>query len=500
MVKGQSISNGQVYEESGDLFNAPTEYSLAHCISQDVKMSQGVALLFRRKFGNVDVLRSQHSKIHEVMHIRKENRYIFHMVTKMKYWQKPSLEDMYLTLQNLRAVCQELHIFKVAMPKIGIGLDQLDWSSVKKMICFIFRESNIEIRIYARSELKEDEKQQILAECHSSPLGGHRGINQTLKCIQSQFKWEGLAKNVEEYVTKCPSCQIHKTENRHVKQPMVISTTAMEPFEKVFVDVVGPLHRTVANNAYILTMQCDLTKFSMAVPMVNHEANTVAYHLVTSCICLHGIPNTLVSDQGTEFLSRVMVETCKLLKIKKCNTSPYHPQVNGALERSHRTLGEYLRHFVDKDQSNWDTFIPYAMFVFNASEHRSTGKQPYELMYGHRLNVPTSVTKQPEPRYNYEDYHMELKPKLQEVHQIARDRLILKKTKTKEAYDISKNQISVHVRDRVLLRDNARKGKLSPKWTGPYEVVEVKANENVTLQKGRRRTTVHKNQIRIFKD
>lgn len=72
-------------------------------------------------------------------------------------------------------------------------------------------------------------------------------------------------------------------------------------------------------------------------------------------------------------------ENCKLLKINKHHTSPYHTQANGALERSHRTLGKYLRHFVDKDETNWDTYIPYAMFVLNSSEHRSTGKQPYQL-------------------------------------------------------------------------------------------------------------------------
>ncbi|KAL4092466.1 hypothetical protein QTP88_026967 [Uroleucon formosanum] len=126
--------------------------------------------------------------------------------------------------------------------------------------------------------------------------------------------------------------------------------------------------------------------------MENHEANTVAYHFVTSCVCLHGIPSMLVSDQGTEFLSKILAETCKLLKIKKCNTSPYHPQANGALERSHRTLGEYLRHFVDKDQMNWDTFILYAMFVFNSSEHRSTGKQPYELLIETETPSSTSIS------------------------------------------------------------------------------------------------------------
>ncbi|CAI6368288.1 unnamed protein product [Macrosiphum euphorbiae] len=500
LIKGKSIVNNRVKEESGDLFDAPSDYSLAHCISQDVKMSQGTALMFRRKFGNVEILKSQHPRFHEVLYIRQENRYILYMVTKPRYWQKPSLEDMFLTLQSLKSVCIELDIDKLAMPRIGSGIDQLDWSAIRTMIRFVFKEIDIKIHVYSLTELTHAEKLEIIAEHHSSLLGGHRGINQTVKRIQTQFNWEGLEDNVKEYVSKCPSCQINKTCNKNVRQPMVISTTATEPFEKVFIDVVGPLPRTHSNNAYILTMQCDLTKFSMASPMENHEANTVAYHFVTSCVCLHGIPNMLVSDQGTEFLSKILAETCKLLKIKKCNTSPYHPQANGALERSHRTLGEYLRHFVDKDQTNWDTFIPYAMFVFNSSEHRSTGKQPYELLYGRTVTMPNSFTKPPEPRYNYEDFHVELKQKLQVAHQIARDRLLEHKQKTKETYDQNQNQIIIHVGDRVLLKDNARKGKLSPKWLGPYEVIELKANENVTLQKDRRRVTVHKNLIRPFVD
>lgn len=108
--------------------------------------------------------------------------------------------------------------------------------------------------------------------------------------------------------------------------------------------------------------------------------------------------------------------------------------------------------------------------------------------------------KPPEPRYNYEDYHLELKQKLQLSHQIARDRLSEQKQKTKEHYDRKLNEITVHVGDRVLLKNSARKGKLSPKWLGPYEVIEIRANENVTLQKDRKRVTVHKNLIRVFAD
>lgn len=82
--------------------------------------------------------------------------------------------------------------------------------------------------------------------------------------------------------------------------------------------------------------------------MSNHEANTVAKFFVTQFVCLHGLPQSFVTDCGTTFLSKVFKEVCQLLKIKQTSTSPYHPPSNGSLERSHRALVEYLRSFVKK--------------------------------------------------------------------------------------------------------------------------------------------------------
>jgi transposase InsO family protein len=91
-------------------------------------------------------------------------------------------------------------------------------------------------------------------------------------------------------------------------------------------------------------------------------------------VCIHGIPETILTGQGTEFLSNTFKEVCKLLKINKINTSIFHPQSNGSLERSYRTLAEYLRHYVDKNKTNWDHLLPYAFFVYNSTEHTSQNK------------------------------------------------------------------------------------------------------------------------------
>jgi len=94
---------------------------------------------------------------------------------------------------------------------------------------------------------------------------------------------------------------------------------------------------------------------------------------------------------------------CKLLDIEKSKTTPWHPQTNGFLERSHLTLKTYLRSFVDKD-NNWDRLLTYAMFCYNTTVHTSTSYTPYELVFGRKPNIPSSFHKEPEAQYNYDNY------------------------------------------------------------------------------------------------
>jgi len=102
---------------------------------------------------------------------------------------------------------------------------------------------------------------------------------------------------------------------------------------------------------------------------------------------------------------------CKLLRVKRIKTSPYHPQTNGALERTHRVLIDYLRCYILENQSDWDKWIPYATFVFNTTPHSSAGFTPHELLFGRKPNIPGILQKEtPEIRYNYESYVQDLVP------------------------------------------------------------------------------------------
>ena len=104
-------------------------------------------------------------------------------------------------------------------------------------------------------------------------------------------------------------------------------------------------------------------------------------------------------------MSEVFGIVCKILKIKTIKCTAYHPQTNGALERTHRVFIEYLRCFILEDQSNWDKYLPYATFVLNPTPHTSTGFTPHELLFGRRPNIPGFLQKDPpDAQYIYDDY------------------------------------------------------------------------------------------------
>jgi len=107
--------------------------------------------------------------------------------------------------------------------------------------------------------------------------------------------------------------------------------------------------------------------------------------------------------------------TCKILKIKKIQSTAFRPESQGSTERSHRVLAEYLRHYMSDDQTNWDSWVPFATYVYNTTEHSATGFTPFELLYGSPSTLPSALKRPPELQYNYVDYASELKGRLQTV-------------------------------------------------------------------------------------
>ena len=128
--------------------------------------------------------------------------------------------------------------------------------------------------------LDEESKKQILYEYNDATVGGHRGMNLTLRAIKAKYSWPNMRKDVENYVKQCRSCQVNKILGPRVKAPMEITSTAAHPFDKCYLDIVGPLPTSTTGNKYILTFQDDLSKYVVATPIRQQDVNTIAREFV----------------------------------------------------------------------------------------------------------------------------------------------------------------------------------------------------------------------------
>lgn len=127
-----------------DLFKS--DDSLVHCVSQDLHMGKGIAVTFKEKFGQVDKLAEQKKGIGEVAYIQSDKRYIFYLITKDKYYGKPTYKSLIMCLSELKKLCTQFNVTKLSMPKIGCGLDRLNWDKVVKLIEKHL--TNIDVDIY----------------------------------------------------------------------------------------------------------------------------------------------------------------------------------------------------------------------------------------------------------------------------------------------------------------------------------------------------------------
>ena len=145
----------QIIEESRDLFTVPKNYALVHCVSADFAMGAGIAKEFAKrgvkqqlKEGVISLHYTEPERVGQcVATLATGWRVELNLITKEKYWHKPTYETLRLTLEELKSCCVRNDIFYIAMPKIGCGLDKLSWTVVRQMMEDIFKATDIEILV-----------------------------------------------------------------------------------------------------------------------------------------------------------------------------------------------------------------------------------------------------------------------------------------------------------------------------------------------------------------
>ena len=147
---------------------------------------------------------------------------------------------------------------------------------------------------------------QIIKEYHGSLVGGHEGITKTYLRIRERYTWPKLRDNVTEYIRKCKSCLEQKLVRARTREPMIITDTPAEPFDKVSLGTVGKLPTTLDGNRHILTMQDNFSKYCISVPILGLKTTTIAHAVAKNLFSQYGAPRCILTDKGGSFVSHLM--------------------------------------------------------------------------------------------------------------------------------------------------------------------------------------------------
>ena len=316
-------------------------------------------------------------------------------------------------------------------------------------------------------------RHDILTMAHGTRLAAHLGVNKSTKKAYHYFFWPGLRKDMQAFCQTCGACQ-HGAKANRTKAPLQPLPAIDEPFQRVAVDIVGPLKRTKRGNRYILTLMDFASRYPEAIPLRRIDAETVADALCTT-FTRFGIPQEILSDQGSQFMCTLTKRLMELLEVKQLRTSPYHPQTDGMLERFHSTLKRMLqkRGEIGKD---WDEFLPYACFAYRDAVHSATGYSPFQLLFGRDVRGPLSLLRsqligETTGSRLVVDFMERMKNRLHLAWKTAKENDEEAKRKSKNYQDKKACRRIFNCGDQVLVFEPGE-DKFSPLWHGPYTVEE----------------------------
>lgn len=155
-----------------------------------------------------------------------------------------------------------------------------------------------------------------MKEYHENILHGrHFGQKKLLAKLREKFYWKNMSKSVANFVRNCEKCKRNKIQSK-TREEMKIAPTPNRSFNTIIVDSIGPLKQTENNNVYAVTIICDLSRYSIMVPIPDKSAKNIAKAIFEKVILIYGPVLGIRTDRGTEYNNKLLGEICKLLNIE----------------------------------------------------------------------------------------------------------------------------------------------------------------------------------------
>jgi hypothetical protein len=318
-------------------------------------------------------------------------------------------------------------------------------------------------------------KLQLLRDHHDSPLAGHHGQEKTYELLSRNYIWSNMRQFVNEYVNSCETCARNKSPRQRPHGPLKPLPIPSGPWKSVSMDFIVELPPSNGFNAIYVCVDrfTKMAHFTATTTEITAEGTASLY--IRNVLRLHGLPNDIISDRGSQFTSKFTKALLKLCDIHGNLSTAFHPQSDGQTERVNQVLEQYLRIFCHYQQDDWYDLLPLAEFAYNNAKHASTQLSPFYANYAYHPRM--SIAYQDQGTSN--PAADALAQRLERTHQDLIKNLRAAQAKYKEHYDAKiKEPPRFEVGDLVWLSckhiaTNRPSKKLDFKRIGPFKILEV---------------------------
>lgn len=224
------------------------------------------------------------------------------------------------------------------------------------------------------------EREQIIRTIHEP---AHLGYDKTLNSLKEKFYWPRMATETREYCRSCMACKTSKATNINTT-PLMGSQKKFcdHPWQLITLDYVGPFPPSgKSRNTCLLVLTDVFTKFVLIQPFRQATAATLVQFLEQAVFLLFGVPETILTDNGTQFTSKEFGNLLQHYGVKHWLTPSYHPQVNNT-ERVNRVITTAIRATIKGAHRNWSDNLQQIANAIRTSVHESTKYTPYFLTFG----------------------------------------------------------------------------------------------------------------------
>ena len=331
---------------------------------------------------------------------------------------------------------------------------------------------------YYRCVLPPSFVPQALILCHSCPLSGHLGIENTWRKASEYFYWRNMRGDIKRFVKSCHLCNLTKAHRIKVPPARIWPITSSK-WERVHIDLIGPLPTSITGDRFIFVLCDAFTRFVFVKAMPDKSALSVAKSLY-AFIGMFGAPRSIISDNGTEFVNLMFSELVKLLGISHTTILGYRPSSNGLVESKNKIIVSMLRYLAINDPTLWSSKLNIVSLALNTAYNRSIRDTPYFLVFGQDPYFPVECFSRPiRTHYNQEDYCTYIANLNKYIFETTKKFLSLAQSEYAREYDrrFHGRIQEIRIGHRVYIkRLQPRKNKLDSPMIGPFRVLDIKNN------------------------